>query len=73
MAKSGTGSHDGRPSVLPSAAHISPIRTGLGAVTFTGPLISGFVRDSTTIPTASSLCTHENHCAPSPIGPPAKI
>ena len=31
-AKSGTGSHDGRPSTDPSELHSSDMRTGLGAV-----------------------------------------
>ena len=31
-ANSGTGSHDGLPSVAPSSLHSSAIGTGLGAV-----------------------------------------
>eukprot|EP00982_Pelagococcus_subviridis_P014031 31303-Pelagococcus_subviridis.AAC.10 len=72
MAKSGTGSHDGRPNAAPISVHISPILTGFGAVTFTGPDMDSFEIASMMIPTASSLWIHENHWLPSPIGPPAK-
>lgn len=36
-AKSGTGSHDGRPKTLPRCSHISANRTGFGAVPLMTP------------------------------------
>jgi hypothetical protein len=39
-AKSGTGSHDGRPITFPNCSHISANRTGFGAV----PLMTPEVR-----------------------------
>ena len=38
-AKSGTGSHEGRPMAFPKWSHISARRTGFGAVPFITPNI----------------------------------
>ena len=54
-ANAGTGIHDGRPSVVPSAEQSSVMRTGLGAVALYTPEKAGDVNASMYRFTRSSL------------------
>lgn len=56
-AKSGTGSHDGRPRTFPNCSHISANRTGFGAVPLMTPEITPIELSSIIVKFRIEVCS----------------